>query len=57
MLLPEMCGSNLNRELLFTQVSHSLATDFMPIVINWACICQTMSNNQLMIVINHTGNK
>ena len=51
-----MRGSDLNSELLFTQVSHSLATDFMPIVINWACICQTMSNNQWMIVIDHTGN-
>ena len=33
-LLPELRGSDLNSELLFTQVSHSLATDFKPIVIN-----------------------
>ena len=49
--------SDLISELLFTQVSQSLATDFMPFVISWVCICQTMSNNQLMIVIDHTGNQ
>ena len=52
-----MCGSDLNSELLFTQVSHSLATDFMLIIINSVCICQTRPNNQLMIVIDHTGNQ
>ena len=45
MLLPELYGSDLNSELLFTQVLHSFATDFKLIVINWACICQTMSTN------------
>ena len=48
---------DLNRELLFTQVSHRLATDLSPIVINRACIYQTMSNNHLMIAIDHTGNQ
>ena len=56
-----MRGLDLNSELLFTQVSRSLATDLMPIVINRAGVfvkqCQTMSNNQLMIVIDHTGNQ
>ena len=52
-----MRGSDLNSEFLFTKVSHSLATDFMPIIINWACICQTMTNNKLRIVIDHTGNQ
>ena len=33
-LLPEMRGSDLNSELLFTQVSHSLATEFMLIVVD-----------------------
>ena len=55
MLLPEMRGPDLNSELQFTRVSHSLATDITPIVITRACICQTMSNNQLMIVIDDTG--
>ena len=48
---------DLNNELLFTQVSHSLATALHPIIINLACICQILSNNQFMIVIDHTGNQ
>ena len=46
-----MRGSDQNSELLFTQVSHRLATDFKPIVY--------LSNNfnQLMIVIDQTGNQ
>ena len=52
-----MHGLDLNSELLITRVSHSLAIDFMPIIINQVCICQTMSNNQLRIVIDHTGNR
>ena len=48
---------DLISELLFTQVSHSLATDLRPIVINLVCICQTLSNNKLMIAIDHKANQ
>ena len=53
-----MNGLDLHSELLFTQVSHSLANRLHAYYNQMsAYICQTMSNNQLMIVIDHTGNQ